>query len=61
MQGNKLIIHMNKAIVRPHLEYFVQAWILYRKKDIDTLCVAASSVNMFKTRLTHISGQVTHR
>ena len=28
---------MYKAIVRTHLEYYIQAWIPYRKKDIDTL------------------------
>ena len=26
-----------KAIFRPHLEYGIQAWIPYRKKDVDTL------------------------
>ena len=36
-KGKKLIIPLYKAIVRPHLEYCIQAWRLYRKKDIDTL------------------------
>ena len=37
IQGKKLIIPMYKAIVRPHLEYCIQAWRPYHKKDIDTL------------------------
>ena len=36
-KDKKLIIPLYKAIVRPHLEYCIQAWIPYRKKDIDTL------------------------
>ena len=36
-KGKKIIIHLYKAIVRPHLEYCIQAWRPYRKKDIDTL------------------------
>ena len=28
---------MYKAIVRPRLEYCIQAWRPYRRKDIDTL------------------------
>ena len=33
----KLIILLHKAIVRPHLEYNIQTWRPYRKKDIDML------------------------
>ena len=28
---------LNKTIVRPHLEYWIQSWRPYRKKDIDML------------------------
>ena len=36
-KDKKLIIPLYKAIVRPHLEYCIQAWIPYRKNYIDTL------------------------
>ena len=36
-KGKKLSIPLYKAIVRPHLEYCIQASRQYRKKDIDTL------------------------
>ena len=36
-KDKKLTIPLYKAIVRLHLEYCIQAWRPYRKKDIDTL------------------------
>ena len=30
-------MNMKKAIVKPHLEYCLQAWRAYRKKDMDKL------------------------
>ena len=34
---NSLIAALYKAIVRPHLEYCIQAWNPYIRKDIDML------------------------
>ena len=36
-KDNKLIIPLYKAIVRRNLEYCIQVWRPYHKKDIDTL------------------------
>ena len=36
-KDKRLIIPLYKAIVRPHVEYWIQAWIPYCKKDIDML------------------------
>ena len=36
-KAKELIIPLYKTIVKPHLEYCIQAWRQYRKKDIDML------------------------
>ena len=36
-KDKSLIVPLYKAIVRPHLEYCIQAWSLYLRKDIDML------------------------
>ena len=36
-KGKSLIVPLYKAIVRPHLEYCIQAWSSYLRKDIDML------------------------
>ena len=33
----QLIVPLYKTIIKPHLEYCIQAWRPYRKKDIDKL------------------------
>ena len=34
---NSLIVHLYKALVRPHFEYCIQAWSPYLRKYIDVL------------------------
>ena len=36
-KNKQLIVPPNKAMVRPHIDYCIQAWSPYRKKDIDKL------------------------
>ena len=36
-KDKSLIVPLYKAIIRHHLEYFIQAWSPYLRKDIDML------------------------
>jgi len=36
-KGNELILQLYKSLVRPRIEYCVQAWRRYLKKDINVL------------------------
>ena len=37
MQSKEIILPLYKSIVRPHLEYCMQAWRPHYRKDIDKL------------------------
>ena len=51
----ELIILLNKTIIRPHLEYCIQAWRPYRKKDIYILERVQRISNKMIQKLWNIS------
>ena len=54
-KDKKLIIPLHIAIVRPHLEYCIQAWKPYRKKDIDILERIQRRATKIIPELRHLS------
>ena len=51
----ELIIPLYKTIVRPHLEYCIQAWRPYRQKDINILEGVQKRVTKMIPKLRNIS------
>ena len=54
----QLIILLYKTIVRPHLEYCIQAWRPYRKKDIDILERVQRRATKMIQKLRNISYEI---
>ena len=54
----ELIIPLYKTIVRPHLEYCIQAWRPYRKKDIDMLERVQRRATKMIPKLRNISYEI---
>ena len=52
---NELIIPLYKTIVTPHLEYCIQAWRPYRKKDVDMLEIVQRRTTKMIPKLRNIS------
>ena len=55
----ELIIPLYKTIVTPHLEYCMEAWRPYRKKDIDMLERVQRGATKIIQTLRNISGLTT--
>ena len=60
-KDKELIIPLYKTIVRPHLEYCIQAWRPYRKKDIDKLERVQTRVTKSIPKLRNISYEICLR
>ena len=55
LKEKELIIPLYKTIVKPHLEYCIQAWRSYRKKYIDMLESVQRRATEIISKLRNIS------